>query len=608
MKSWLASLRTPPEPLTALQGRTLIALTIMVAATRFMALACSLWDWDEALFSHALRDYDVAAHHPHPPGFPLFVLFAKAVHLVVASEFRSVQTVTMAGALALFPLMVYFTRELRMRLTTGVIAALLLVFSPNVWLFGGSAFSDVPSLALALLALALLLRGCRSGKAYLLGALVLAIAAGFRPQNLMVGLVPALLASWYRVRAARSPKPLLLAILIGGVVVAGSYAGAARATGEWEVYRDAVRYHQEYIRKVDSFQNPLRRPLPFAFDDFFLRPYRMERLNVALSVLAALGVLAALAGRRPAVLAVLMIFGPFSVVGWLMLDILSASRFAIAWTPMIAIAAAEGAALAAELLSRLHRRAWVVEIAVAVFLIGTMITWTAPALRVVRRTKSPPVQAVEWVRANLPPSTLLYIQGGMGPHADLLLADYPRQYVDEDPFAPADGRKPWIVREGPATGWRAENFKYERGRLWQMVRQRYFEASVMPVAAKVAFGDGWYGEESDRGGIWRWMSGRGTLRLQAFSKPGVLRLHAYAPLDAIAPPTVTVTFNGVVIDRFVAGEPLFTRSYTVASRPAGWNDLLIETSETINPAKRGAGGDPRDLGLRLDGVEWSAAE
>lgn len=607
MKSWLQSLRTAPEPLTAMQRRIVWIAALLVAASRFMALARSLWDWDEALFSIALRDYDVAAHHPHPPGFPLFILAAKGVHLFMPSEFRSVQIVTMLGAVALFPLMMLFARELRMRFITALIASTLLVFSPNVWIFGGSAFSDVPSLALSLLAVALLLRGCRSGGAYLAGALVLGIAAGFRPQNLVVGMIPALLASGYRIRATRSVKQLLLAILIGGGIVAAAYGGAARATGSWEVYRDVVKAHQEYIRTVDSYQSPLRRPLLFAFDDFFVRPYRMERLNLSMGILAALGLLAALLGRRPTALGALLVFGPFSILGWLMLDILSAGRFSIAWMPMIAILAAEGAAILAELSSKIHPRAWIVEPAIALFLAGTMFTWTAPALRIVRREKSPPVRAVEWVRDHLPPSTPLFIQGGMGPHSDLLLGEYPRQY-SEDPAAPADGSKPWLVREGLSGGPRAKNFTWKRGRLWQIVRQRYFEASVVPVTARIRFGEGWHDEESNNQTVWRWMGSRATIHLQSFARPARLTLTAYVPLDAIAPPAITITNNGQVVDRFEATESPFRKSYVLPPHAGAWNDLVIETSEAVNPAKRGMSADERDLGVRLDAIEWETID
>lgn len=606
MRAWLQSLHTSPEPYTALQKRIFWILFFVVTVSRFLALAKSAWDWDEALFMSALRDYDVALHHPHPPGFPLFIFFAKGVHFFVASEFRSLQSIVMLGAIALFPLMMFLGRELRMPFATSAIAASLLVFSPNVWVFGGGAFSDVPSLALSLLACALLLRGCRSTSSYLLGALILGIAVGFRPQNLMVGCAPSLLASWYRTRATRSIVPLLLAIVIGGGVVVASFAGAAKATGSWERYRFAVKAHQQYITQIDSYQSPRRPPLWQVLDDFFVRPYRMARLNIAMSVLCAIALLATLLGRRSRLWMTFAIFGPFSIFGWLMLDFNSVSRFAIAWMPMIAIAAAEGLSVLGALL-RSPRRALIVEIIGALFLAGTMISWTQPALRTIRRHKSPPIQAIDWIHDHLPRTTTIFVHGSMAPHADLLLADYPRQYFDEDPIPPLDGRKPWVIREGSSNVRGAQVFTYSHGRLWHIVRQRYFEVAVAPVVGQVQFTEGWYGEENNGLETFRWMGGRAVARLQPLPPKGRLTFNGYVPLDAIQSPTITVTYNGAVIDRFVATEAQFTRTYELASRN-DWNDLVFETSEFVNPSKSGRGADPRDLGMRIDYLDWSVAE
>jgi len=71
---------------TAFQRRVLAASSIAVALTRLVALSRSLWDWDEALFCVALRDFNIAADHPHPPGFPLYVLAGRLVHLIVPSD------------------------------------------------------------------------------------------------------------------------------------------------------------------------------------------------------------------------------------------------------------------------------------------------------------------------------------------------------------------------------------------------------------------------------------------------------------------------------------------------------------------------------------------
>ena len=73
---------TAPEPLTRGQRIVLWCTALFVAATRVFARSRSMWEWDEALFALAIRDYDVTLHRPHPPGFPLFIGAAKRKEIV----------------------------------------------------------------------------------------------------------------------------------------------------------------------------------------------------------------------------------------------------------------------------------------------------------------------------------------------------------------------------------------------------------------------------------------------------------------------------------------------------------------------------------------------
>ncbi|HEX2061925.1 MAG TPA: hypothetical protein VHK90_14385, partial [Thermoanaerobaculia bacterium] len=384
------------EPLTRGERIAAWVLGIFAAVTRWPAASRTLWDWDEALFALALRDYDVAAHHPHPPGFPLFIGLAKLIPL---DAFHALQAIAVASSLLVFPAMFFLARELRARGFVAIAAALLLAFFPNVWFFGGTAFSDVPSMVLALFASALLLRGRRDARALLAGAVVLGIAAGFRPQNLLIGFVPFLLAFRHRWRAS----------LIGGVLIAiilaASYGTAAALSGGWDVYRDALQRHERYIRSVDSFLAPLHPGLLRVADDFFVRPYRAPLINAIVTILALLGL------RRTRL--ALLVFGPFLLFAWLYLDFHSASRFSIAYMPLFALLAAEG----------IPRRGQAITLAVAV---AVMIAWTWPALRVVHTTPSPPVAALASIRA-LPRHTIVYVDERLAAHAELLLPEYERR-------------------------------------------------------------------------------------------------------------------------------------------------------------------------------------
>src|SRR5258708_2333265 len=195
-------LTQPPVPLTSRQRAIVIAVAVGCGLARFAAMARTLWDLDEALFCLGMRSFNVVLHHPHPPGFPVFIGLARMARFFVPDEFRSLQAVSLAAGMLLFPGLFLLARELRLRFETSLIAAALCAFFPHVWFFGGTAFSDIPSITLVVFSVAMLFRGCRDTSAYLAGACLLGLAAGIRPQNLLIGLFPALWSTWYRARAS----------------------------------------------------------------------------------------------------------------------------------------------------------------------------------------------------------------------------------------------------------------------------------------------------------------------------------------------------------------------------------------------------------------------
>jgi hypothetical protein len=422
-------------------------LSVLTALSRWPALSKTLWDWDEALFALALRHYDVTLHHPHPPGFPLFIGMAKLVPL---DGFHALQAVTFVSALFVFPAMFFLARELRLPPFASMAAALLLAFFPNVWFYGGTALSDVPSMVLVIVACALLLRGVRGDASLIAGAVVLGIAAGVRPQNLLIGAAPFIVAFVHRRRTA------LLGALIVVAIVVISFGTAAQLSGGWDPYRATLARHESYIRAHDSFLSPIRPWLPQVADDFFFWPYRAPLINVIITVLAAIGF-----WRRRSWLA-LAIFGPFLLFAWLYLDFHSASRFSIGYMPLYALLAAEG------IPSRFR-------VATLTLVTVLLIGWTWPALRIVHTTVSPPVAAIE----SIPRGTFVYVDERLAAHAALLLPRYELVRVGPQLRLPPGAL---LLQEGASNAPGARSFVRPRNRLDGIARPRYFEVSTLPRA------------------------------------------------------------------------------------------------------------------------------
>lgn len=582
--------RSVPEPLTPRQRVLVLGASVVVLLTRIWGLARSPWDWDEILFSLAMRDYNVALHHPHPPGFPLFIGFAKLLQRAGLDDFRALQAQNLIAAALLVPAMFFFCRELRFRFSTSLSAALVFAFLPNVWFFGETAFSDVPAVVLVVLACAFLLRGCRSTTSLFIGGVLLAVSAGFRPQNLVVGLLPAVVAAWYQIRQRRT-LAVMGAALVGAVIVIVSYWSAVSLTGGWQTYRVALRNHQEYITRVDSFRSAIRPPLSRVSDDFFVRPYRAPLINFAICLFAVISAVTAIARVRWPVLIAIATFVPFAISAWLILDFLSASRFSIGYAPMIAILAADGIAVVAN-------KIWI-ECAIAAVLVGAMIFWTAPAVAISARQISPPVQAVEWIRANVDRRSVLHVHRRMRPYAEYFLPQYKLEWTTDPAIAALNTTPAYYLKEGNSAVPGTQTFSWPRGNLWNVARRRYFEVSVVPLTG-IRFGEGFYDEEKGNGDSWRWMGKRGVIDLPPTNTAARLRLRLFVPNSA----TLRISLNGRLLDTITADSVEVDREYSVAPRADSLNQLTIETDRVVNPRAAGLGGDSRDLGARLDVLEW----
>jgi hypothetical protein len=587
---------TTPPALTSRERLLVGVATVAVALTRIWARSRTLWDWDETLFCLAVRDYDVVQHHPHPPGFPLYVALAKLIRIFVPSDFHSLQAIATTAAIALFPLLFWLAYELRFPFRTAYLGSLMFMFFPNVWFYGGTAFSDLPGLALLLLACAILLRSCRERRLYLAGAIALGLAAAIRPQALLIGCAPALLASWCRIRERRA-RDVVTASVIGLAVLAVSYGGAALASQSVQDYFTTARSLREYVRKVDSFLNPGRQPLLSLFGDFFIREIPGGRISEVISALALLATVIALVRRTMRVWMLLAMFLPFHVFGWFMLDTNSISRYSVSYAAMYAILAAD--ALAAVPI--------VQTIAIAVIVVRLM-WWAFPALRDVRSTPSPPVAAMQWIRGSVLRTEKLYVHGSMGPWSSYLLGDYETISIEDPAELPLQPVKGWFVTEGATAVAGAHNFVRERGRLFDIARRRYFEVSVAPATGLLRFGSGWYGEESVGTSAWRWMSGRSETLLPPIAGQARLSIGFDLPTELVPRhPTVTISLNDQTIDRFVCTTPSVKKEWIVPAHGDAWNRLVITLDKVINPAKEGLAPDARDLGLNLTSYSWGPA-
>jgi hypothetical protein len=541
--------------LTNRQRVVFYLVAFLCATSRPLAMARSLWGWDEVLFIEGVRAYDVMEHHPHPPGYPLFIALGKFARLFTGDELRALQAVNLVAGALLFPAMFLLARELRMRFETAVTAGAICAFIPTVWFYGGTAFSDVTSIVIIVAAAALLLRGRESRAAFLGAAFLLGCAAAVRPQNLLIGIAPLAVTLWRR----RRDITAALALIAAPIVVC--YGFAAAATGGWARFAASCRWQSAYVARIDSFLNPNRASLESLFERFFIMQYGWNPLSIAITLLVLVSIISAIRRRDRNLLLNAMIFAPFALVAWLMLDPFSVRRYSIGYLPMFAIFAADG-------IERIAGGRTRVAAIIAAALIIASIAWTTPALVRVMTTDSPPVAAIKALRGR---TDDLFVAYAMAPYVAALAPDRSYVVVEDEYALPLSATNPLLLADIDHTTPAGLVFSRPRDQLWQIALHRYFTVALEPVARSAMFGEGWSPAERKEHDEWRWMASRSVMHLSPIPDRAYLRL----AVDTLPDEKVTaeIRINGVLRDRVVATSQLEEHSYDV---PLADRDNIIE--------------------------------
>ncbi|HEX9984755.1 MAG TPA: hypothetical protein VGF69_15950 [Thermoanaerobaculia bacterium] len=591
--------------MTRPQRLTLWILSILIAVTRFVPLARAPWDWDEVLFCLAMRDYDVGTHHPHPPGFPLFIALANLVRFFTSSDFRALQTVNVVASFFVFPLMFAMARAFRFSYRTSLVAAILFAFLPNVWLYGGTAFSDMAALVLFMLATVLFVDSA-PGKAldrrrYWLAAFVLGLASLIRPQNALVLIYPWIAAAARFVRA-KQYRVIILGIVITVLVAVIGYGAAMMATGP-DRFIGALLGHKDFVARTDTLQNPARPPLG-TIVRMQLDPYVAGKVSILINLFVLLGMLR---GPRRSTIEILLTFAPFFLFMTFILSHLGFSRLSLSYSPGVVMLAAEGMFAAGVLASRVIR--WKPEAiqtgvaaAALALILGRLIWWTLPAFDEPRRTLAPPTATVLWIRQHVPKRTTLYVDEGMWPWARYYLPEYKQIRV---PGLRAkdvvDWREGWFIRPGNSGSVGAVPFRRPHNRTWNVVAQRYFETYAIPVAEHVYFGKGWYDEESFAEEAWRWMEPEATALLPPVGPNGELVMAFTVPTHELKKPIrVTFELNGEPLGDVVCRVPTNDVRFVALNGRTGRPNVLRMTVSDRMIAE----GDPRPLALQLHAYGW----
>ena len=331
------------------------AVAVLYLAAHLALLPPALEDLDSVNFALGIRDFDVAQHQPHPPGYPAFIAAGKLSaatlgRLGVASpDVRGLAALSaVGGALSLVWLFGFFRglpRRARERdaepdepALSAVIATILVGCCPLVWFNSARPMSDMAGLAVAFSAFYFLIRALGEeggGRAATAGALLAALSVGFRSQMaLLTGPLLLLVLVLRRRHALAMIAAGAAGVLIWAVPLIVLSGGLARYLASL-----GGQAGDDFTGVVMLWTNPSPRVALEAALYTFVRPWGSPVLGGLMIELATGGLWIMARRDRRAVGLLAIAFGPYAVFHLLFQEPLTI-RYALPLIPVTAYLAA----------------------------------------------------------------------------------------------------------------------------------------------------------------------------------------------------------------------------------------------------------------------------
>ena len=322
------------------------ALVLLFLVAHLVWLPRSLEDLDSVNFALGVRDFDVAKHQPHPPGYPVYIALAKAstgvlraIGVDAAAPRGLAIWSALGGALAL-PAIFAFVRRLEGRDAVAAWSVVLVAACPVFWFTSLRPLSDMLGFAAAMWVLALA-SGTPSQRTLLGAALLAGLAIGIRSQTAVLT-VPFLASVVVTQRSARA------AVGVAGGIAAGALAWGVPmlvASGGLSAYLAALNFQAgadfEGVRMLWTHHS--RHDIQEAILNTFVWPWDW-RAGLVVCALAAIGSLRVAARSPRAAVAILVAIGPYAVFHQLFQETVT-TRYTVPLVPFVAyvaLAALEG--------------------------------------------------------------------------------------------------------------------------------------------------------------------------------------------------------------------------------------------------------------------------
>ena len=373
------------------------ALALLFLVAHLVWLPRTFADIDAINFALGVRHFDVAAHQPHPPGYPVFIAAARistaAARLlgVDVPEVRGIALLSVVAAALAIPALFVLFRALSRDDESAFLATLVTAVSPVYWFTALRPLSDLAGLCLVLIAQAVLvlvvLRDGPDGRRrwlLLAGAVTSGLAIGVRSQSftLTLPLLAVALVVPDPALTLRSRVTALAALAVAGlawavplVVLSGGIDAYLAALGN--------QAGEDFVGASMWWTDRSARGLLFALQRSFLWPWGGPIVGAVVITCAAAGVLRLMVRQRAPLLILSAAYGPYALFHLLFQET-PMVRYALPLVPPVAFLAVCGVAAAGASAGR---------ITVAAFAVVALVT-TSPAAHHFATEASPGAAAI----------------------------------------------------------------------------------------------------------------------------------------------------------------------------------------------------------------------
>jgi hypothetical protein len=570
------------------------ALVVLLVAIHFAP--ATPWESDEMLFASSVLDFNPAAYHPHPPGFPLVVLLGKFVFgNFVHDPWRALQVINILAAPLGFIVLTRLFRRLIGDADLAACGALVFYFSTAFLVNGTLAMSDGIALTFLIVALLALseVGDVEHHRAAIIASAFASAAIGCRPQ-LVIPLAPLLLFALFRMRNVKERIASVVTFTIVSLLWFLPLVDACGSFGEFIAYE---RHQASYFVVHDAAMSRGAKSSGEIFVRFLLHPWGSKYITLPLIVVFLLGIVPAWRRRRD--LLPLALFTAVQIAFELAtMDPADAARYALPSMIFIACIVAFGFGV---IRASMHVR--LVPLAGALLFAAMSFAYVRTILDDRIALPSPPFAAAAYAKAHFAANTVILPDPSMRPAAELLLPRFTsmpiekgiRDYFDQ-PSVPLV-----LYVDGGSGEADSRVFAWHPSDAYgKLTRNHYLRVTLdtidpeeryLPLRGVYAL------ERTIAGEEWRWLARDAAIRLPKQHGSSVelrFRLSPDAPYETNG---VTIAINGAPSERATVRRAETTP--ILLPLPAGDCVVTMHADQSFLPAAVLHNRDPRELAVQL---------